>query len=186
MSRYINNCMNEWNVLIEALGQGKQSVLFKKYKSKQDNFLLYPTITYANKKHTLNGFKQKHEEFVKDNLYPTREDKKYEVKYYAEVKDIINIPFIKLINYNYLSIVTTRFIAQELSQNNIYLWLLRVYKLDQPLMLERSPGKLYSHIKDCKIDVENLEPVLSDKEFERIERLIRLAKSGEMVNEYTL
>ena len=53
-------------------------------------------------------------------------------------------------------------------------------------MLERSPGKLYSHIKDCKIDVENLKPVLSDKEFERIERLIRLAKSGEMVNEYTL
>ena len=31
MSKTITKCLNEWNATIEALGQGKQSILIRKY-----------------------------------------------------------------------------------------------------------------------------------------------------------
>ena len=42
-------CLNEWNATIEALGNGKQSVLIRKYGTSLKGFLLYPTVSYANK-----------------------------------------------------------------------------------------------------------------------------------------
>jgi len=41
----ITKCINEWNATIEALGQGKQTVLIRKINTTQKEFLLYPTIS---------------------------------------------------------------------------------------------------------------------------------------------
>ena len=45
----ITKCLNEWNATIEALGQGKQTILIRKYGTTLNKFLLYPTNSYANK-----------------------------------------------------------------------------------------------------------------------------------------
>jgi restriction system protein len=36
---------------IEALGQGKQTILIRKYSTLQKEFLFYPTVSYASKDH---------------------------------------------------------------------------------------------------------------------------------------
>lgn len=45
----ITKCLNEWNATLESLGQGKQTILIRKYNTSADKFLLYPTTSYANK-----------------------------------------------------------------------------------------------------------------------------------------
>ena len=81
----ITKCLNEWNATIEALGQGKQTILIRKYDTTLKEFLLYPTISYANKDDILDSFQDDSKSFVKDNLLPAGENRTYEVKYYATV-----------------------------------------------------------------------------------------------------
>ena len=42
-------CLNEWNATVEALGQGKQTILIRKYSTTLNEFLLYPTVSYVIK-----------------------------------------------------------------------------------------------------------------------------------------
>ena len=55
----ITKCINEWNATIEALGQGKQTILIRKYNTTLKEFLLYPTVSYANKDNVLDSFPYK-------------------------------------------------------------------------------------------------------------------------------
>ena len=75
----ITKCLNEWNATIESLGQGKQTILIRKYDTTLTEFLLYPTISYANKDDVLDSFQEDYQEFVKDNLLPKGENRKYEM-----------------------------------------------------------------------------------------------------------
>lgn len=93
----ITKCINEWNATIEALGQGKQTILIRKYGTSLNEFLLYPTVSYTNKDDILDSFSD--EEFVKDNILPVDENRTYEVKYYATVEEVIDKPSTLLKSY---------------------------------------------------------------------------------------
>ena len=86
----ITKCINEWNATIEALGQGKQTILIRKYGTTLNEFLLYPTTTYANKNDVLDSFQEDCKSFVIDNLLPYSENRAHEIKYYATVEEIID------------------------------------------------------------------------------------------------
>ena len=45
--------------LLEALGQGKQTILIRKYGTTIDKFLLFPTVSYAFKDNYLDSFEKK-------------------------------------------------------------------------------------------------------------------------------
>ena len=47
------------------------------------------------------------------------------------------------------------------------IWILRVYELDEPQYLTRTRGMRYANV-DKEISIENLKPVLSDDDFEKI------------------
>ncbi len=83
-----NKCLKEWNATIEALGQGKQTILIRSYGTTSDSFLLYPTVSYANKDNFLEGFKPEHQSFVKENALPKKDGNKVAIKYYATVEKI--------------------------------------------------------------------------------------------------
>lgn len=93
----ITKCINEWNATIEALGQGKQTILIRKYGTSLNEFLIYPTVSYTNKDNILDSFSD--EEFVKDNILPVGENRTYEVKYYATVEEVIDKPSTLLKSY---------------------------------------------------------------------------------------
>ena len=82
----INKCLKEWNATIEALGQGKQTILIRNYKTNVTEFLLYPTVSYALKDDYLENFQSKYQSFVKENNLPEKKDNKVLIKYFAKLE----------------------------------------------------------------------------------------------------
>ena len=159
----ITKCLNEWNATIEALGQGKQTILIRTYGTTLNEFLLYPTVSYVNKKDILNSFQDK--KFAKNNLLPTG-DNPYEVKYYATVEEVIDKPSTRIGAFNKFHIWTRDHVKNYLKGNKSKIWILRVYKLDEPQMLTRSRGMRYANVnKPVKLEGK---PVIGDKEFNKL------------------
>lgn len=166
----ITKCLNEWNATIEALGQGKQTILIRKYDTTLKEFLLYPTISYANKDDILDSFQDDSKSFVKDNLLPAGENRTYEVKYYATVEEIIAKSSTRIGTFNKFHIWTRDHVKNYLGRKEAKIWILRVYKLDEPQMLKRSNGMLYANVeKPVKLEGK---PIISDAEFDKLKEEI--------------
>ena len=164
----ITKCLNEWNATIEALGQGKQSILIRKYCTTLKEFLLYPTVSYANKSNVLDSFQDK--KFVKDNLLPTGENGTYKVKYYATVEEIIEKPSSIIGGFNKFHIWTREHVKDYLGSNPAQIWILRVYELDEPQMLKRTMGIKHSNVeKPIKLEGK---PIIQNKEFNKLKEEI--------------
>ena len=162
----ITKCINEWNATIEALGQGEQTILIRKYGTTLNEFLLYPTISYANKNDIIDSFQDDCKSFVKDNLLPAGENRKYEVKYYATVEEVIEKPSTRIGAFNKFHIWTRDHVKDYLGRKQAKIWILRVYKLDKPQMLKRSNGMLYANV-DKPVKLEG-KPVIPDNEFNKL------------------
>ena len=167
----ITKCLNEWNATIEALGQGKQTILIRKYGTTLKEFLLYPTVSYALKDDVLDSFQD--QEFAKNNLLPTG-DNPYEVKYYATVEAVIEKPSTRIGAFNKFHIWTRDHVKDYLGRKPAQIWILRVYKLDKPQMLKRNRGMRYANV-DHPVKLEG-KPVLSDMEFAKLKEEIMNTK----------
>lgn len=161
----ITKCLNEWNATVEALGQGKQTILIRKYNTSLKEFLLYPTVSYANKDNYLDSFSDK--KFVKENTYPNKENDKFEVKYFAKVEKVIEKSSGRIGTLNDFHIWTCDHVKSYLKNKKAYIWVLRVYELENPVFTKRSNGMLYANTLE-EISIDNMKPVLSDKEFDKI------------------
>ena len=166
MVETITKCLNEWNATIEALGQGKQSILIRKYGTNVNEFLLYPTVSYALKDNYLDSFQEDYKDFVKENSLPNEKDYKFEVKYYAKVEKVIEKSSSRIGAFNKFHIWTREHVKNYLGKTSAKIWILRVYKLDKPQKLQRSNGMLYANV-DKPVKLEG-KPVLSDNEFKKL------------------
>lgn len=166
----ITKCINEWNATIEALGQGKQTILIRKINTTQKEFLLYPTISYANKEDILDSFQKEYKKFVKDNLLPNGENRTYEVKYFAKVDEVIEKSSSRIGAFNKFHIWTREHVKNYLGRNSAKIWILRVYKLDKPQKLKRSNGMVYANV-ESPVELKG-SPVLSDEEFNKLKENI--------------
>ena len=167
----ITKCLNEWNATIEALGQGKQTILIRKYGTTLNEFLLYPTASYANKEDILDSFQDK--EFAKNNLLPTGDDG-YEVKYYATVEEVIEKSSSRIGAFNKFHIWTRDHVKEYLGRKEAKIWILRVYKLDEPQTLKRSMAMRYANV-DKPVKLEG-NPVIPDDEFNKLKEEILSTK----------
>lgn len=164
----IHKCLKEWNATIEALGQGKQTILIRSYGTTFDSFLLYPTVSYANKDDFLEGFQTEYQPFVKENALPLKEEDKVAIKYYATVEKIIekSPSAVSRLQKNY--IWTSEHVRNYLKGKKAQVWVLRVYKLKEPYMAEPTPGAIkYANLKN-EVSLEGIKPVLNDSEFKII------------------
>lgn len=163
----ITKCLNEWNATIEALGKGKQSILIRKYDTEKKDFLLYPTFSYALKDGYLSSFQNSNAPFVKKNVLPKKEGKKIEVKYFAKIEKIIKKPYSKIGSLRKYIIWTPEHVKSYLNGEKAHVWILRVYKLEKPVMLERTRGIKFSNtIKP--VSLGGIEPVINDNNFAKI------------------
>lgn len=161
----ITKCLNEWNATLEALGQGKQTILIRKYGTTLNEFLLYPTVSYSNKEDILDSFQDK--EFAKNNLLPNGDDG-YEVKYYATVEEVIDKPSTRIGSFNKFHIWTRDHVKNYLGRKETKIWILRVYKLDKPQILKRNMGMRYANV-DKPVKLEG-KPVIPDDEFNKLKK----------------
>ena len=167
MSKTITKCLNEWNATIEALGQGKQSILIRKYNTNVNEFLLFPTVSYALKDDYLESFQEDYKNFVKENSLPNKKDSKFEIKYYAKVEKVVEKPSTRIGSLNDFHIWTKDHVKSYLGNSKAQIWILRVYELNEPKFLERTRGMKYANVNE-DVSLDNLRPVLSDSEFEKI------------------
>ena len=70
-------CLKEWNATIEALGQGKQTILIRNYKTNVTEFLLYPTVSYALKDDYLESFQGEYQTLSSQTLCQIRKGIKF-------------------------------------------------------------------------------------------------------------
>lgn len=164
----INKCLKEWNATVEALGQGKQIVLIRTYRTNLKEFLLYPTVNYALKDNYLESFQNKHKSFVEENALPKKEGDKVEIKYYAQLEKIAEKSTQNTSRLQKLYIWTPEHVKSYLKGQKAYVWALRVYELKEPFMAEPTPGAIrYANLKK-EVSIEGIRPVLSDEEFKKI------------------
>ena len=169
----INKGIKEWNAIIEALGQGKQTILIRTYKTSLKKFLLYPTFSYTIKDNYFESFQNKYQSFVKENALPKKKDKKVEIKYYATLEKIAKKSVQNAIYLQNFYIWTPEHVKSYLKRKNTYIWTLRVYKLKEPVMAESIPGPIvYANLKN-EVSLEGIEPVLNDEEFSKTIEAIR-------------
>ena len=164
----ITKCLNEWNATIEALGQGKQTILIRKYGTTLKEFLLYLTVSYALKDDVLNSFQD--QDFAKNNLLPAGKDGTYEIKYYATVEGVVEKSSSRIGAFNKFHIWTRDHVKDYLGRKPAQIWILRVYKLDEPQILKRNRGMRYANVNH-PVKLEG-KPVLSDDEFEKLKETI--------------
>lgn len=163
----ITKCLNEWNATIEALGQGKQTILIRKYNTTLDKFILYPTESYSHKENFLEDFQKKYQSFATENTLPKRDGKKIEVKYYAEVGAIIERPSKRIGTLKKNFIWTPEHVKSYIGNKTAYVWILRVYKLRTPIFAERTRGMRYANLLDG-VSLDGIEPVINDNNFSKI------------------
>jgi len=163
----INKCLKEWNATVEALGQGKQSLLIRTYKTTLKEFLLYPTVSYALKDDYLDSFQKKHQSFVEENALPKKEDEKVEIKYYATLEQISEKSAQSTSRLQKYYIWTPEHVKSYLRGQKAYVWALRVYELKEPFMAEPTPGAIrYANLKE-EVSLEGIKPVISDDKFSK-------------------
>lgn len=167
----ITKCLNEWNATIEALGQGEQTILIRKYATTLNEFLLYPTVSYANKEDYLDSFDKKHRKFARKNTLPEKQDDKYLVKYYATVGDVIKKNNSRIGTMKDYHIWTKKHVKSYLENKPGQVWLLRVYKLENPQYISRTKGIVYANVEK-EISLNNIEPVITDKKYNKIKKEI--------------
>lgn len=163
----ITKCLNDWNATVEALGQAKQTLLIRKTGTTLKEFLLYPTVSYANKDDYLDSFKPGLHDFVNENTLPASDGRAYEVKYYATVEDVFETPVSRIGKFNDYHIWTRKHVSGYFETRNANVWLLRVYELKEPVYCTRSRGMVFANVEE-KIELDYKNPVIGDDEFQAL------------------
>ena len=163
----ITKCLNEWNATLEALGQGKQTILIRKYNTSVEKFLLYPTTSYANKDNFLDSFKKEDQSFARKNALPKEDGSKKEVKYFATVEKVIEKSSSRIGALNKFHIWTNEHVKSYLGSGKAYIWVLRVYELEKPVLVDRTKGLLYANVSE-EVSLNGAKPVLNEYNYLKI------------------
>lgn len=108
-------------------------------------------------------FKKDSHKFVKENSTPSKKDGKVEIKYFAQIENIIKRPSSKL-DVNNLHIWTNNHVKEYIGNKTAFIWVLRTYELKEPFIAEKNRATLYVNLKKGS-SLKGMSPVLSDKEF---------------------
>ena len=147
-SNLSNKCLKEWNATIEALGQEKQSILIRNYKTNVFEFLLYPTVSYTIKNNYLDNFQPKYQPFVEKNSIPSKKNNKVLIKYLALIREIVEKPVSEIPSEKHY-IWTRNHVKNYMNGKTAFIWFLRIYKLKEPYWAEPTPGAIkYANLKE--------------------------------------
>ncbi|NMO09489.1 DUF1802 family protein [Methanobacterium subterraneum] len=162
-----NKCLKEWNATIESLGDGKQTILIRNYRTNVTEFLLYPTVSYALKDDYLDSFQIKNQIFAKKNALPEKKGDKVLIKYFASLERIVEKPVTRIPSDKHY-IWTRDHVKNYMTGKNVYIWILRVYKLKEPYWAEPTTGAIrYANLKE-EVSLDGIKPVLNDSIFAKI------------------
>lgn len=167
-----DECLKEWNATIEALGQGKQTILIRVYRTSKEKFLLYPTKNYILKEDYMNSFKEKYHPFIKEHSKELSDNVK--INYYATCEKVIEGSLNKVLKLDKNYIWTKQHVKNYVKGRKLYIWILRVYKLKNPKIVNQVPGQIYGRLP-YKIDLKDSKPIINDRKFEELIKEIEMS-----------
>lgn len=128
---------------------------------------MYPTLTYALKKDYIKSFQGKYRKFVEQNSFPDKKGNKILIKYYVCIEKIMEKSISKILPDKYY-IWTIDHVKNYISSENAFIWVLRVYKLNEPHWAEPTRGAVrFANLKS-EVSLEGMKPLLSDAEFSEV------------------
>lgn len=187
--------LKEWSIICKALEDGNQTILLRKggileykkgFEIRQKSFLLFPTLEHQAEEYLQSKYLQTYDLLLKGNKFQDTQNKTNTLLVLARIEAIqeFNDPQMlpKLEKYH---IWNEKYVNMRMNYNPkkpMNALLLRVYKLPQPISIDVNP-----EWAGCKswidIDIaekygnqfgsvpkmfEQSEPVIKDKEFQRI------------------
>ena len=169
--------VKEWSAVVEALGQGKQAVLLRKYAPARRDFLLYPTYEFARRKKYLDTFQPEYRTLAKGAV-EAKKPKLTEIKYLASIVQVIRVEkadLPSLAKLTGLYIWTVEHVEKYFSQaEEAFVWILKVERLGLPVSVkDLGRGAItYANLPQT-ISIEPRFAVLSDDALATIESQIR-------------
>ena len=177
----IQNAVKEWAGVVNALGEGNQLVIVRRYPPRTNDLLLYPTFNYYNSHKTERAsFDEKFQPAFSERAwiagkYAMERGQKeclVDVDYWAHVDEVLSVqdqtPWKLLSPFFIWSSEHVENYAKGSKTGNVLLWILRVQKLPKTLVLGRiaqgGPPDFYKHHET--IDTTGSKPVLRDAEYE--------------------
>ena len=175
-----NRALKEWAAIVEAIGQGKQAILLRKYAPARE-FFLYPTYEFARPEDYLGGFQPQYREFVKE-VVSSKPEKMTDIRYYASVNDVYRIEkadLPSLGNMAGLYIWTREHVTGYFSDSDeAFIWLLRVYRLSEPMRIPDLSGISLSPDLRQPISTQGAIPVITDQALHDIKEQIQASISA--------
>lgn len=177
--------IKEWSAVINAMGEGKQSLLIRIYEPATDELLLYPTFNFygSNKNRPeifdnmfQESFRKKAREAGERTMERAHKDGIVDIDFFARIDQVYTIHpnqsnrvWERMAPYFVWSWKHVADYAKTSRYDAVWLWLCRVYRFNKPLEIGRSsalPPNSYRHFE--QVNTSNARPVLSDADFERV------------------
>lgn len=162
--RKVTKALNEWAVVVKALGEGRQICLIRKNRIvSHRKFALYPTYASQRKRAIQDRY---------HNLFKEAEewerDGHTEIHYWAALDRIIEINDVEqLMNLSAHYIWEPSHVEDYCSgQESVFLILLRVFQLDKPQVFQRqaSPSIVWRNL-ERPLETQQSRPMLAENEF---------------------
>ncbi len=177
------HALKEWAIIVKAVEEGKQFILFRKggiledgFSVESNEFLLYPTFEHQSREYIKDEYKNQFDRLVKD-MSKDRVVIRSIGKVYAYYESNDRA---KLLRLSRLHILNDEFIDYRMQWNKsraVSIMLVRAYLLDEPLILPIRE-EYYGCRSWIKVDVDNsimskiknAEPVVDDSTMASIKR----------------
>ena len=187
--------LKEWSIVCRALENGRQSILLRKggileykegFEISQKIFLLYPTLEHQSREYLQQDYLQEIELLLRNNGPNFYQDKINTITILARIEGMQEFnDETKLSKLEKYHIWNEKYVNMRMSYNPkkpMNALLLRVYKLPQPITIDVNPEwagckswididmseKYVNQFGNIPELFEQSEPVIKDKEFEKI------------------
>ena len=180
----VSKGLKEWSAVVEAIGNGEQTVLVRSYEPPAE-FFLYPTFSYYsteinNQERFQSKFQKSAWSFAwncgKRTTERAKEDMLVDIEYFVRADETLRLTA----SSNWKGIASEFIWSVEHVQNYasrtrdgvVYLWIVRAFRLREPVVIGRiaqgGPPHFYQH--SAEIDVTGAVPILMEEKYSERKR----------------
>jgi hypothetical protein len=177
--------LKEWCGVIDAMGEGRQIIMMRKYPPAHDEFFLYPTYGFSKRRNYLDSyFQEQHHDLVTRSV-KSKEKGRTEIRYYALIDEVVQIrreDFGKLKNLSQFYIWSPDHVMNYVKDEKVkraFIWAVRVYRLSKSQSIKDlgRGGVKYVYLP-TRIFTAGSVPILGDTEFQSLKTEIKRTLEG--------
>lgn len=171
--------VKEWSAVVNAIGDGKQTILIRTYACRYAEFFLYPTFSFysstvAHKDRFSSRFQSEYLEMAEAAAKQTQkraQDHYVDLQYWAEIDEIVCIdPSKSLSKLKKHYIWSPEHIEdyRAKASRGLFVWIVRAYAFPKTITIGRVANGVPNYYRHPEpIDNQGSRPVLNDDDYQR-------------------